>query len=511
LAREKRSAYETGKRGIEIETLRIKQPMATYDYDLVTIGAGSGGVRASRIAASQHNAKVAIIELPFALVSSEEKGGAGGTCVIRGCVPKKLLVYASEFMEAFQDAGGFGWTPPTSVHSMGSLLERKAREIERLNSVYVDLLKSSGVEYIEGRGAVLDPHTVEVRLVDGSVMHLRTRNILIATGGHAVKIDIPGAAHAITSDEALMLENVVKEDIVVIGGGYIGVEFAGIFNGLGARVHLMLRGEYPLRAFDHECRAVVLDNLKKRGVQVHTGCTPSRIEQLANGRKLLYCNTPSGEIKQMEVSQVMFATGRRPNSKNIGLEKAGVVLDERTGAVVVDAYSETTVSGIWAIGDVTNRLNLTPVALMEGKALAQTIFGGIPTKPDHENVPSAVFCQPPLGSIGMSEEQAVQKLSGDIDIYVSRFRPMKNTLSGRDEKTLMKMLVHVPTDRVVGCHMVGADAGEIIQGLGIALKCKATKSQFDSCVGVHPTAAEEWVTMSSATRRVTGMGKAVPQ
>lgn len=482
-----------------------------YDYDLVTIGAGSGGVRASRIAASQHNAKVAIIELPFGLVSSGERGGAGGTCVIRGCVPKKLLVYASEFMEAFQDAGGFGWTPPTSSHSMASLLERKAKEIERLNSVYVDLLKSSGVEYIEGRGAVLDAHTVEVRLVDGSVMHLRTKNILIATGGHAVKIDIPGAEHAITSDEALMLEHVVKEDIVVIGGGYIGVEFAGIFNGLGARVHLMLRGEYPLRAFDHECRAVVLDNLKKRGVQVHTGCTPSRIEQLANGRRLLYCNTPSGDVKQMDVSQVMFATGRRPNSKNIGLEQAGVVLDERTGAVVVDAYSETTVSVIWAIGDVTNRLNLTPVALMEGKALARTIFGGTPTKPDHEYVPSAVFCQPPLGSVGMSEEQAVQKLSGDIDIYVSRFRPMKNTLSGRDEKTLMKMLVHVPTDRVVGCHMVGADAGEIIQGLGIALKCKATKSQFDSCVGVHPTAAEEWVTMVSATRRVRGTGTAVPQ
>ncbi len=509
----------------------------TYDYDLVTIGAGSGGVRASRIAASQYGAKVAIVELPFGLVSSETVGGAGGTCVIRGCVPKKLLVYASEFMESFQDAGGFGWTPPTTNHAMASLLERKAKEIERLNAVYVNLLKNSGVEYIEGKGVVLDPHTVEVRMTDGAVMRLRAKNILIATGGHAVKIDIPGAEHAITSDEALVLENIVKEDIVVVGGGYIGVEFAGIFNGLGARVHLMLRGEYPLRAFDHECRTVVLENLTKRGVQVrapsrdphayphartlthsptdtrqvHTGCTPSRIEKLANGKHLLYCNTPSGEIKQMEVSQVMFATGRKPNSRNIGLEQAGVVLDDRTGAVAVDDYSQTTVSSIWAIGDVTNRLNLTPVALMEGKALAKTMFGGVPTKPDYDNVPSAVFCQPPLGTVGMSEEKAVQTLSGDIDVYVSKFRPMKNTLSGRDEKTLMKMLVHVPTDRVVGCHMVGGDAAEIIQGLGIALKCKATKAQFDSCVGVHPSAAEEWVTMGSATRRVSGMGStAVP-
>lgn len=484
---------------------------ATYDYDLVTIGAGSGGVRASRLAASQYGAKVAIVELPFGLVSSDSTGGAGGTCVIRGCVPKKLLVYASEYMEAFQDAGGFGWTPPNSSHAMVSLLERKAKEIERLNSVYVNLLKNSGVEYLEGKGVVLDPHTVEVRMMDGSVMRLRAKNILIATGGHAVKIDIPGAEYAITSDEALVLENVVKEDIVVIGGGYIGVEFSGIFNGLGARVHLMLRGECPLRAFDHECRTVVLENLKKRGVQMHTGCTPSRIEKLANGKLLLYCNTPTGEIKQMEVSQVMFATGRKPNSKNIGLEQAGVVLDERTGAVVVDDYSQTTVSSIWAIGDVTNRLNLTPVALMEGKALAKTIFGGTPTRPDYENVPSAVFCQPPMGSVGLSEEKAVQTLSGDIDVYVSRFRPMKNTLSGRDEKTLMKMLVHVPTDRVVGCHMVGGDAGEIIQGLGIALKCKATKAQFDSCVGVHPTAAEEWVTMSTPARRVQGKGNGVPQ
>ena len=245
----------------------------TYDYDLVTIGAGSGGVRASRIAASQYGAKVAIVELPFGLVSSETVGGAGGTCVIRGCVPKKLLVYASEFMESFQDAGGFGWTPPTTNHAMASLLERKAKEIERLNAVYVNLLKNSGVEYIEGKGVVLDPHTVEVRMTDGAVMRLRAKNILIATGGHAVKIDIPGAEHAITSDEALVLENIVKEDIVVVGGGYIGVEFAGIFNGLGARVHLMLRGEYPLRAFDHECRTVVLENLTKRGVQVRA---PSR-------------------------------------------------------------------------------------------------------------------------------------------------------------------------------------------------------------------------------------------
>lgn len=454
--------------------------------------------------------QVAIIELPFGLVSSDSVGGAGGTCVIRGCVPKKLLVYASEFTESFQDAAGFGWQPPTTGHDMKSLLERKKTEIERLNSVYVNLLKNSGVEYIEGKGLVLDEHTVEVRCQDGSVLRLRAKNILVATGGHAVKLDIPGAEYAITSDEALVLDRIVKENIVVIGGGYIAVEFAGIFNGLGAQVHLMYRADFPLRYFDNECRTVVGENLQRRGVQTYSGCSPEKIEKLANGKYALYYRNMSGDVDVIEAGTIMFATGRKPNSKGIGLENIGVAMNERNGAIIVDEYSKTNVSSIYAIGDVTDRINLTPVALMEGKVLAATIFGGVPTKPDYENVPSAVFCQPPLASVGMSEEEAVQKLSGDLDIYVSRFRPMRNTLSGRDEKTLMKMIVHVPTDRVVGCHMVGPDAAEIMQGLGVALKCRATKAQFDSCVGIHPSAAEEWVTMSMAARRVMGQGHHLP-
>jgi len=484
--------------------------MNTFEYDLVTIGAGSGGVRASRVASKVYGAKVAIVELPFGLVSSDSVGGAGGTCVIRGCVPKKLLVYASEFTESFEDAGGFGWHPPTTGHDISSLLERKAKEIERLNGVYVNILKNSGVEYIEGKGLILDDHTVEVRCQDGSVLRLSTKNILVATGGHAVKLNIPGAEHAITSDEALVLDKVARESIVIVGGGYIAVEFAGIFRGLGAEVHLMYRADFPLRKFDNECRTLVAENLLKRGVQTHSGCTPERIERLLDGTYALHYRNMAGENETIVAATIMFATGRKPNSKGIGLENVGVIMNEKNGAVCVDEYSRTNVPSIFAIGDVTDRMNLTPVALMEGKALAATLFGGDPTKPDYENVPSAVFCQPPLATVGMTEEEAIQKLSGEIDVYVSKFRPMRNTLSGRDEKTFMKMLVHVPTARVIGCHMVGADAAEIMQGLGVALKCKATKQQFDSCVGIHPSAAEEWVTMSAPARRVLGQGRHQP-
>ena len=442
--------------------------------------------------------------------SDGTKGGAGGTCVIRGCVPKKLLVYASEFHEYFEDAAGFGWHPPTTGHDVRSLLERKAKEITRLNGVYVNLLKNSGVEYIEGKGLVLDEHTVEVRCQDGSVMRLRAKHILVATGGHAVKLNIPGAEYAITSDEALVLDKVAKESIVIVGGGYIAVEFAGIFKGLGAQVHLMYRADFPLRGFDNECRTVVAENLQRRGVQTYSGCNPERIEPLSDGSYALHYRTMSGDVETIVAGTVMFATGRKPNSKGIGLENLGLAMNERTGAILVDEHSKTNIPSIYAIGDVTNRMNLTPVALMEGKALAATMFGGVPTKPDYENVPSAVFCQPPMATVGMNEEEAVQKLNGELDIYVSRFRPMRNTLSGRDEKTLMKMIVHVPTDRVVGCHMVGPDAAEIMQGLGIALKCKATKAQFDSCVGIHPSAAEEWVTMTAPSRRILGQGRHQP-
>ena len=504
-----------------------------FDYDLITIGAGSGGVRASRVSAGTYGAKVysissslhtflypthlilplhpsqvAIVELPFGFISSESVGGAGGTCVIRGCVPKKLLVYASEFSEAFHDAVGFGWAPVAPPHNIRALISRKSEEIKRLNSVYRSILKNAGVDYFEGRGVVLDPYTVEVRAEDGSVRQLRAKNILIATGSRAVKINIPGAEYAITSDEALAIDDLpVNERVVVVGGGYIGVEFCGIFKGLGADVHLVCRQKYPLGSFDGECRAVVLDNMERRGVRCHMESLPSKIERNNDGTLSLFVTDKHGATSEIRAGKVMFATGRKPNTKGIGLEGAGVKIHPITGAVEVDAYSRSvSTPSVWAIGDVTGRMALTPVALVEGKAVAITLFGGGASRPDYTNIPTAVFCQPPLASVGVTEEQAIRELPGAIDVYVSRFRPMKNTLSGREERTFMKMVVHVETGRVVGCHMVGPDAAEIMQGLGIALKCGATKAMFDSTVGIHPSAAEEWVTMSTPARRVQGLG-----
>jgi glutathione reductase (NADPH) len=353
---------------------------------------------------------------------------------------------------------------------------------------------------------------VEVRCgEDGSVVRLKTKRILIATGSHAVKIPIPGAEYAITSDEALVLENLGQSNcIVIIGGGYIAVEFAGIFAGLGAKVHLMYRAPYPLRGFDEECRAIVAENLSKRGVTLYPECNPTGIEKQGDGSFVLKYQDTQRNVGGIPCGQVMMATGRKPSSRSIGLENADVEVDSRSGAIKVDEYSRTSVDNIWAIGDVTDRMNLTPVALMEGKCFASTVFGNRPQLPDYNNIPTAVFCQPPLGTVGLTENQAVEQLHGDLEIYVSKFRPMKNTLSGRDEKTFMKMIVHCPTNRVVGCHMVGPDAGEIMQGLGVALKCGATKEQFDSTVGIHPSAAEEWVTMSAPARKVQGQGKGNP-
>ncbi|GAB4821380.1 hypothetical protein N2152v2_008426 [Parachlorella kessleri] len=481
-----------------------------YDYDLVTIGAGSGGVRASRVSSASYGAKVAVIELPFGFVSSETVGGAGGTCVIRGCVPKKLMVFASEFSEAFEDAAGFGWGVQNSGINLKQLIASKGKEIERLNKVYGTILKNAGVEFIEGRARIVDPHTVEVKESGGSVRHLHTKNILVATGSHAVKIPIPGAEHCITSDEALVIDEYSTNSIVIIGGGYIAVEFAGIFRGLGAEVYLMYRAPLPLRSFDEECRAIVSENLEKRGIHVLSECNPTKVEKQHDGTYTLHYTDKAGQPNTVTTGRVMMATGRKPNTRGLGLEEAGVETDPKTKAVVVDEYSHTNVPSVWAIGDVTDRMDLTPVALMEGKALAATLFGGKPTIPCYENIPTAVFCQPPLGTVGMTEEQAVELLCGEIEVYVSRFKPMRSTLTGRDERTFMKMLVHVPTNKVIGCHMVGPDAAEITQGLGIALKCGATKAQFDSTVGIHPSAAEEWVTMSSPARRIQGKGSETP-
>ncbi|WIA38411.1 hypothetical protein OEZ86_001737 [Tetradesmus obliquus] len=480
---------------------------APQEFDLVTIGAGSGGVRASRFAAQYYNAKVACIELPFGFVSSEDVGGAGGTCVIRGCVPKKLLVYGAAFNEEFADAKGFGWQEVQPPHDWKTLIANKAKEISRLNSVYVNLLRNAGVAYYEGKGSLLDKNTVQVTRPDGSMEVLRAKNILIATGGYATKLPIEGAEHAISSDEALHLEALPDKSVLIVGSGYIAVEFAGIFKGLGADVHLMYRADKPLRGFDEECRGQVAENLTKRGVVCHGGHLPTKIVKHDEGHYTVSYKSPDGPEQSMEVGLVMMATGRSPRTQGLGLEAVGVQLNNK-GAIKVDEVSSTGVPGVWAIGDVTDRINLTPVALMEGMAFAKTAFGGQPTKPDYQNVASAVFCQPPLASVGLSEEQAIAQLSGAIDVYVSKFKPMKYTISGRDERTLMKLLVHHESDRVVGCHMVGPDAAEIMQGLAIALKCGATKAQFDATVGIHPSAAEEFVTMRTRTRQVEGKGAA---
>lgn len=479
---------------------------ASYDYDLVTLGAGSGGVRASRFAAQNYGAKVAIVEMPFGFISSDEVGGAGGTCVIRGCVPKKLLVYSSHFAEEFADSRGFGWNHPGANHNWSDMISNKGKEIQRLNSVYNNILKSAGVTYIEGRGALLDPHTVEVHAPDGSTKRLTAKNILIAVGGYAYKLTIEGAELAITSDEALAMESLPQGPVAVLGAGYIACEFAGIFNGMGSKVHMLFRGDKVLRSFDNECRDQVQENMAKRGIQIHAGCTPLRITRNGNHGLVLHYREGNTE-HQLECGLVMMATGRKPRTHNLGLGALGVEMQE-DGTIKVDEYSRTNVPSIWAIGDVTNRVNLTPVALMEGMAFAKSCFGGELTKPDYDFIPCAVFSQPPLATVGYSEEEAIAELGGTIDVYVSKFKPLKYTLSGRDEKTIMKMIVHADTDRVIGCHMVGPDSPEIMQGLAVALKAGATKKMFDSTIGIHPSAAEEFVTMRSKTRSVKGTGSA---
>ena len=442
-----------------------------YDFDLFTIGGGSGGVRASRMAA-QFGAKVALAEERY----------LGGTCVNVGCIPKKLLVYASEFSDAFADAAGFGWTVGERSFDWQTLIAHKNREIARLNGVYEKALVDNGVRILRVRATIADPHTV----IAGGERYT-ARHILVATGGWPSTPEIPGRELAITSNEAFFLPRFPTRAIIV-GGGYIGVEFAGIFHGLGARVSLVHRGELFLRGFDDDLRRELAAEMGKREIELRFGRRVARIEKLPRG---IRATLDDGAV--LDADLIMFATGRAPNTRNLGLEQAGVALDAE-GAVAVDAYSRSSVANIYAVGDCTDRLQLTPVAIAEGAAVAQTLFGGSPKAPDYENVPTAVFSQPNLGTVGLTEAQARERYRA-IDIYKSTFRPLKHTVSGRDEHAFMKLVVDRETDRVLGCHMVGADAGEIVQGLAIALRCGATKAQFDATVSVHPTAAEEFVTM----------------
>ncbi len=447
------------------------ESMGRRDYDLFTIGAGSGGVRASRVSAG-FGARVAVAEERY----------LGGTCVNVGCIPKKLLVYAAHFRGDFEDSQSFGWTSSGRHVDWPELIANKDREIARLNRVYRDLLDAAGVERIEGRARVVDPHTVEV-----DSRRFTAEHILVATGGWPSVPEVPGAEHGITSNEAFHLKSLPRR-IVIVGGGYIAVEFAGIFHGLGAEVVQLYRGPLFLRGFDHDLRKTLAEEMRKKGVDLRFGARVARIDRDDTGIRVIL-----EDRSTVEGDAIMFATGRHPLTENLGLEEAGVALDE-TGAIAVDKFSRSSVPSIWAIGDATNRLNLTPVALHEGVALANTLFNDRPTAPDYQNVPTAVFSDPNLGTVGLTEAQARDR-HGAVDIYRSRFRALKHTLTGRDEKTLMKLVVDAASDRVLGVHMVGPDAGEIIQGFGVALKVGATKAQFDATIGIHPTAAEEFVTM----------------
>ena len=447
--------------------------MADHDVDLFVIGAGSGGVRAARIAAS-HGARV----------MAAEEYRVGGTCVIRGCVPKKLLVYASRFSQEFEDAGGYGWTVPDPTFHWSALIANKDREIARLEAAYAATLERYNVALVKSRAVLEDAHTV--RLATGA--SVRAKTILISTGAWPhMGPSIPGLEHAISSNEAFHLPELPRR-ILVQGGGYIAVEFACIFAGLGSEVTLVYRGENILRGFDDDVREHLRNEMRNRGITVTCGHTVTEIQKA--GEDFV---TRLSDNSTTKSDKVMFAIGRHPNVSGFGLERLGIKISSH-GGIEVDEFSRTSVSNIYAVGDVTNRVNLTPVAIREGHAFADTVFGGKPTPVDHTNVPTAVFSEPEIGVVGLTETQARERLA-KFDVYKTTFRPMKATLSGRNTRTFMKLLVDGTTDRVVGCHIVGPDAGELIQVVGIAVKMGATKADFDATMAVHPTAAEELVTM----------------
>jgi glutathione reductase (NADPH) len=443
-----------------------------FDFDLFTIGGGSGGVRASRVSAG-YGAKVAIAE----------SGRFGGTCVNVGCIPKKLFSYAAHLREDFEVAKSFGWTTGEPRFDWAALLANKDREIARLNGVYERVLSLAGVEIMRARASVVDPHTVEI-----GGRRFSARHILLATGSWPTVPDIHGREHAITSNEAFHLERLPRRALL-IGGGYIAVEFASIFNGLGVQTVLSYRGRRLLRGFDAELGERLGGEMSAKGVKIRFGGEPQRIIRRSDGTLEVAFNDGSRE----ETDLVMFATGRHPNSANLGLEAAGVALAE-DGAVIVDRYSRSSVDSIHAIGDLTNRLNLTPVATAEAMWLAKTLFGNEPTAVDHEAVPTAIFANPNVATVGLSEERAREKF-GAVDVYKASFRALKLTLGDGSERTFMKLVVDRVSQKVVGAHMVGADAGEVIQGVAIAVKLGATKAQFDATIGIHPTAAEEFVTL----------------
>ncbi|MEG4235586.1 glutathione-disulfide reductase [Microcoleus sp. Pol11C3] len=445
----------------------------TYDYDLFVIGAGSGGLASSKRAAS-YGAKVAIAENDL----------VGGTCVIRGCVPKKLMVYASTFSHLYEDAVGYGWSPVESSFDWEKLVTTVDTEVRRLSKLHISFLEKAGVELISGYAKFIDPHTVEV-----GDRKITAAKILIAVGGEAQRVPIPGIEHAITSREIFLLKEQPKR-LAIWGGGYIGVEFACIMNGLGSQVTQIIRRDLILNYFDEEIRTNVQEGMTKHGINILTGRSIAQIEKTPEGLKL----TLSGESAEtLTVDALLCATGRQPNLEKLGLENAGVETDK--GAIAVTKDSRTSQPHIFAVGDCTNRINLTPIAIAEGRAFADTEFGNNPRSISHENVASAVFSQPEAATVGLTEEEAKVKFPESIKCYTAKFRPMFHSLTGADEKTFVKLVVETNTDRVLGVHMVGKDAGEIIQGMAIAVNMGATKKDFDATIGIHPSTAEEFVTL----------------
>jgi glutathione reductase (NADPH) len=453
--------------------------MTSYDYDLFVIGAGSGGVRAARLTA-----------LGGKSVAIAEEYRVGGTCVVRGCVPKKFMVMASEVSHALHIAEGYGWSFEKATFDWPTFLQSKDVEIARLSGIYAANLGKAGVDLVHGRAVLIDAHTVQILGKDGSAERTITaEKILVATGGRPWKPeDLPGVEHAITSEEAFHLPELPKR-ILIAGGGYIAVEFAGIFAGLGVDTTLIYRGPNILRGFDDDVRAHLAGEIEKRGIKVILGCQHTSIEKTETG---LVSHLANGMTMEHDV--IMFATGRIPYVKGLGLETAGVELTAE-GAIKVDELSKTTAENIWAIGDVTDRMNLTPVAIREGVAFHETVYRNNPQAFDYEAVATAVFSQPPVGVVGLSESQARHACPGEVDVYVTRFRPMKYAFTGSDERVLMKLVVDAQSQRVVGVHIVGPDAPEMIQLAAIAVKAGLTKAQWDATCAVHPTMAEELVTL----------------
>ncbi|AXI47394.1 glutathione-disulfide reductase [Sulfitobacter sp. SK012] len=449
----------------------------SFDYDLFVIGGGSGGVRAARVAAGTYGAKVGLAE----------QDRYGGTCVIRGCVPKKLMVFASTYRDSFEDARSYGWSVEDGAFDWDNFSGKMNAELDRLEGVYRSLLDGSGVDKFDARATIQDAHTVALSTGETKT----AKHILIATGGHPIRLGVENADQGIVSDDIFHLDKLPKS-MLIIGGGYIACEFACILHGLGVEVSLYFRGAQILNGFDDEARGLVAEAMRARGIDMHSGANVLEMEKQDAG---IWIKSSHGQERTFD--QVFFATGRKPNSTDLGLEALGVKL-ARNGAIEVDEYSQSAVPSIYAIGDVTDRVNLTPVAIREAMAFTKTVFGGEPTPVDHDLIPSAVFTQPEMGTVGMTEEEAAEK--GPIEVYCSSFRPMQTAFAGRPDRVMMKLIVCQETRTVLGCHIVAPQAGEMIQMAGIAVKMGATKEQFDATCAVHPTMSEEMVTMAKPVR-----------